>query len=167
MTEQPKGEPSAEDSEPRWMSTLRRSWPVAILVAVVAVFAGIKDISEGYEKLLVMLHLKPDALDLAQDTARGQFSDNLARTAWKRLFWSRRYVSTIEFKMSDADIAEIWEGYMAAVEEWERQRYGKHRGVAPLLQQRKANRLRRWHSSISQQYTFVYFENALSRRVRR
>ena len=119
MTEEAKGEPSAnKDSEPKWLSTVRRSWPVAVLVAVVAVFAGIKDISEGYEKLLVTLHLKPDALDLAQDTARGQFSDTLTRTAWKRLFWTRRYVSAIEFKMSDADVAEIWKGYMTAVEEW-------------------------------------------------
>jgi hypothetical protein len=119
MSEQPKSESSAgEGSEPKWMSTLRRSWPVAILVTLVAVFAGIKDISEGYEKLLVTLHLKPAALDRAQDTARGQFSDNLTRAAWKRLFWTRRYASSIEFKMSEADIAEIWEGYMAAVEEW-------------------------------------------------
>jgi len=106
------------NNEPRWLGVVRRSWPVAVLVAIVAMFGGIKDVSEGFDRLLIMLHLKPDALELARDTARGQFSDDLTRTAWKRLFWTRRYASAVEFKLSDAETTEIWKGYMGAVEEW-------------------------------------------------
>ena len=68
----------------------------------------------GIERWLPF-NIKRDALDLAEVTARGQFSDNLARTAWKGVLRPRRFVSAVEFKMSDADTSEIWKGYMAAV----------------------------------------------------
>lgn len=114
---------TASEPEPtsKWrklLSAAERSWPIVLLGVLVAVFGGYKEISEGAKEILVALHLKPDALELAQDTARSQFSDNLARTAWKRLFWTRRYLTAVELSLSETDQTEIWKGYIASVEDW-------------------------------------------------
>lgn len=89
----------------------------AILFIGVAVVA-LATFTDAVNKILVFAKLRNDALTLAQDSARDEFSRQLTRSAWKRLFWSRVYLTRTKLGASLQEREEAWGKLLEAAEDW-------------------------------------------------
>lgn len=92
---------------------------IAILIVAVLTIGGIAGLSDSIQKLLLATHvIKSEALVLAEDSAKSDFSRRLTRNAWRRLFWARQYVerNRLGLPLPDQDIA--WQKYYDATEDW-------------------------------------------------
>jgi hypothetical protein len=100
------------------LSRLQRSWWFAWAVAIVLALAQAKDAVDGFEKLLILTTIKPDALALAQTAEKGEFSRSLTEAAWKRLFWARIFRTRVEMGAPESEINDAWRSYISASEVW-------------------------------------------------
>ncbi|WP_205215856.1 hypothetical protein, partial [Azospirillum brasilense] len=69
---------------------------VLMFSVIAAVITFGKDMIDFADKLQVLLGFKPDSLQIAAEDAKGRFSRELTRSAWKRMFWMRRYGLAVE-----------------------------------------------------------------------
>ncbi|ARO32335.1 hypothetical protein NXC14_PA00038 (plasmid) [Rhizobium sp. NXC14] len=74
--------------------------------------------TDSVDKLLVWAGLKKNALQLAEDDKRGEFSRALTRLAWKRLFWTRRVILTEKYSYDQSEKDKTWDAYLTTVDAW-------------------------------------------------
>ncbi|WP_424361368.1 hypothetical protein [Methylocystis parvus] len=104
--------------EAEWFKRLRTS-PLGLSVTAIGlILIGVGSFSDSIDKVLVSVGLRPNALRLAEDDARGQFSRELARSAWRRLFWMRRLVLSEKANFPEAEKSETWAAYLKSLEDW-------------------------------------------------
>jgi hypothetical protein len=100
------------------LSKLKRSWWFAWVIAIALALSQMKDVIGGIDQILIFAKIKPDALVLAQDAEKGEFSRSLAETAWNRIFWARAYTARLKMGAADSEVNEAWKAYIAASEVW-------------------------------------------------
>jgi len=106
-------------SRPRsLLDQLRRSWAFAWLAALVLGLAHLKDATEGYERMMVLLGYKPDALAIAATNEKGVFAREFSEVAWRRLFWARAIVGRIHHARPQDEVLEAYKAYVLASEVW-------------------------------------------------
>ena len=54
----------------------------------------------------------PEAFVLAENTAKSNFSDQLARRAWLRLFWADNFRARVISRAPMSDIDSSWNAYI-------------------------------------------------------
>ncbi|WP_188261985.1 hypothetical protein [Azospirillum tabaci] len=110
----------------RWSANLilklRQKPEIAAVVAIsgliVAAVSFGKDVLDLADKAQVQLGLKPDSLQIANEDAKGKFSRELTRSAWRRMFWMRRYGLAVEDGLPTQDRKDTWESYLKVLDEW-------------------------------------------------
>lgn len=102
------------------LTRLRNSRLALAAVAIAGVLGGIASTTEAVDKITIWVGLKPNALQLARDHEKTQFSRDLTRAAWGRLFLMRRYLTGAQNNFSDAQREKEWERYSNALDEWNR-----------------------------------------------
>jgi hypothetical protein len=105
-------------SEPNWLDRLRASPMGLAATAVAAVLVGAAATTEAADKLMILSGFKPNALQVSEEDARGRFSRDLTRSAWRRLFWTRRVLLSAEAEFPEQEKNDIWASYMKAVDDW-------------------------------------------------
>lgn len=100
------------------LARLQRSWWFAWIIAAALGLSHFKDVADGYDALLVLIKVKPDALALAQTAEKGEFSRALTEAAWKRLFWARAFQARVGLKAPNPEVDEAWKKYIEASEVW-------------------------------------------------
>ena len=100
------------------LSKLKRSWWFAWVVAIALAISQMKDIVGGLDQLLIFVKIKPDALALAQNAEKGEFSRSLTESAWNRLFWARAYTARLERGAVDSEVNAAGKAYISASEIW-------------------------------------------------
>jgi hypothetical protein len=115
----PVGEtPKQTEPEAKWLARLKRSRVGLTVAAIAVLLSGAAAFTDATDKLLVWTGVRPNALRLAEDDAKGQFSRNLTRAAWRRLFWMRRFVLAAQADFPEQEKNETWAAYLKALEEW-------------------------------------------------
>lgn len=106
------------ETEATWLSRIKSTRIGLTVTAVAGLLIAAAATTDATDKLLIWTHIEPDALQLAENNARGQFSRDLTQSAWRRLFWMRRLVLAAEAKFTDQEKNEIWASYLKSLEEW-------------------------------------------------
>ncbi len=75
-------------------------------------------VAESVQTLAEWLHPQPNALALAADASKGQFSRALTELAWRRLFWARVFAKRNEFGAPAAELGAAWSKLLDATEAW-------------------------------------------------
>jgi hypothetical protein len=101
-----------------WLLKLRRSRVAIAAAALIAGATAVGPVFDVWDKAEVAFGFKPDALTLAQDTTRGTFSRQLMQDAWNRLFWMRRYASSVENQLPLQSQDSAWQKYVESLERW-------------------------------------------------
>ena len=110
--------PRQTEPEAKWFARLKRSRIGLTVAAIVVLLSGAAAFTDATDKLLVWTGVRPNALRLAEDDVNGQFSRNLTRAAWRRMFWMRRLVLASQADFPEQEKNETWAAYLKAVEEW-------------------------------------------------
>ena len=105
---------STPPSEPLWLTKLQKSAPFVVCVFLGGLLGTLADRTlDIYDRLK-----RPDSFVLAENTARSNFSDQLARRAWLRLFWADNFRARVENQAPLADIDAAWAAYISADADW-------------------------------------------------
>lgn len=102
----------------RWLRSLKGSTLGLSVTAIAGILIGAAATTDAVDKLLIWGGLKPNALELAQDDARGRFSRDITRAAWRRLFLMRRLLLAFRSDFLEDEKDEIWRSYLKSLEEW-------------------------------------------------
>jgi hypothetical protein len=136
-----------------WLLSLRRSRPAILAAALIAGAAAASPLFEVWDKAEVAFGFKPDALMLAQDTTRGTLSRQLMQDGWNRLFWMRRYVSSVEYELPVDSQNQNWQKYLNSLERWNTNLMVN---IVMLRQYYDNSRARRFEDDIQNQFLFVH-----------
>jgi hypothetical protein len=102
-----------------WIERLKTSTYVVVLAAAAAFIVTTADVTDAIDKILVWTGVqKPDALRLAEDDRRGQFSREVTRTAWRRLFWMRRVLMAQQYNFPQDEKNKTWDTYIEVLDKW-------------------------------------------------
>jgi len=101
-----------------WVDSLRTS-KLAVSIGAMGLFlAWLLSTAETMDKLFVAAGVRPNALAIAENDRRANFSRAFIHSAWLRLYLMRRVVMThIPEHPQDAKDKE-WEGYKRALDSW-------------------------------------------------
>lgn len=117
MSERSKA--TQEGREPSWLKSLKSNWAIIVVSVVLSVIVtgadAAKKIRDGLE---AFGFAKSEALELAESTAKSNFSDNLARAAWLRLYWADIYASRVQVNAKTQDVDAAWTMYIDATARW-------------------------------------------------
>lgn len=91
---------------------------IAVLIIAATSIVGAGQIAVAWDDLMVAIGRKPDALDLAAGTAKGEFSRRLTENGWRRLFWSNTYTGRVIRNAPSSDVDEAWRQYSFTVADW-------------------------------------------------
>lgn len=100
------------------LERLQKSWAFAWVAAAMLALSQLKDATEGFDRLMVAVGLKPDALSLAASSEKGAFARDFSEVAWRRIYWARVVIGRIERKWSKDEISEAYKAYVQASETW-------------------------------------------------
>jgi hypothetical protein len=104
---------------PPWLEKVRQySVVVAISLAVSVIVAGSEAVTKFHDALQVFGFVRSEALDLANSTAKSNFSDRLVRVAYTRLYWAEVYATRIQNKISKEDVDVAWRSYVDSSAQW-------------------------------------------------
>jgi hypothetical protein len=110
---------AVQKPEPRWLASLKNNWAVVVASVVLSLLVtgadAAKKIRDGLEAIG---WTKSEAFELAESTAKSNFSDNLARAAWLRLYWADVYARRVEASAKPQDIDAAWTNYIEATAKW-------------------------------------------------
>ncbi|WP_457811349.1 hypothetical protein [Sinorhizobium meliloti] len=93
-------------------------------IAVIAAMCGAAlstalDLSDKVGKLSDRLGwTQSEAMTLARNTEKSKFSDQLIRSAWKRLFLAERFSRRVLDGAPSAELTKAWSDYLQALLEW-------------------------------------------------
>ncbi|MCO5963703.1 hypothetical protein [Sinorhizobium meliloti] len=93
-------------------------------IAIIAGMSGaalstILDLSDKIWKVSDRLGwTQSEAMTLARDTEKSRFSDNLIRSAWKRLFLADRFSRRVLDGAPSVEVLSAWNNYLQALLEW-------------------------------------------------
>jgi hypothetical protein len=102
----------------KWINRLKNHKILAAVLFIGIAIIALASFTDAIDKLLVFTKLKPDALTLARDSARDEFSRQLTRSAWKRLYWSRVYLTRTKLGAPLQEREEAWRKLLEAAEDW-------------------------------------------------
>ena len=101
------------------MTSLKSNWVVVVVsVLLSVVVAGADAAKKVRESLEAFGFAKSGELQLAEDTAKSNFSDNLTRAAWFRLYWADIYAARVQASAKAHDIDAAWTNYIEATAKW-------------------------------------------------
>jgi hypothetical protein len=97
-----------------------RNEPIFSVVVFIAILVtGVSEVVKHGSDLLITTGLKQEkTLELANATAKADFSRRLVELAWRRLFWTRNFVRRVELKRSPAELDYSWNKYLDTVADW-------------------------------------------------
>jgi hypothetical protein len=103
--------------EPVWLVKLKRTGLYVVAMLIGGLVVGIGNfadlIGKSYDRF------KPsEALVLAENTAKSKFSDELARRAWRRLFWADNFCARVITHAPISDIEASWGAYIDSDADW-------------------------------------------------
>jgi hypothetical protein len=89
----------------------------AMLVGIIIIGTG--EVVKHGSELLVAIGLKQEkTLELANDTAKAEFSRRLIEAAWRRVFWTRNFVRRVELARPSTELDYSWNKYLDTVADW-------------------------------------------------
>jgi hypothetical protein len=122
-SQEPVNEPSATSElapppgEPKWLEKVKRTGPYALALVVGAMVAELGNLADiigkSYDRLKT-----PEAFVLAENTAKSQFSDQLAQRAWRRIFWADNFRARVINRAPIPDIDASWKAYIDSDADW-------------------------------------------------
>jgi|ERR1017187_5534284 hypothetical protein len=97
-----------------------RNEPIFSVVIFISVLVGgVGQFVKNSSDILVATGLKQEkTLELANDTAKAEFSRKLVEVAWRRLFWTRNFVRRVELGRPPAELDYSWNKYLDTVADW-------------------------------------------------
>src|SRR5262249_58733492 len=96
-----------------------RTSSFAVSIGAMAVFAAwLLSTAETMDKLLVTVGIRPDALAIAENDRRANFSRTFIHSAWLRLHLMRRVLMTQIPEYPQAAKDKEWESYKGALDSW-------------------------------------------------
>ena len=102
----------------KWISRLKNHKIFSAVLFIGIAVIALASFTDAVDKILVFAKLKADALTLARDSARDEFSRQLTRSAWKRLYWSRVYLTRTKLGAPLQEREEAWRKLLEAAEDW-------------------------------------------------
>lgn len=115
----PSRKTGAPPSPSSWLEKLRHySIVVAISFAVSVVVAGADAAKKIHETLQLFGFARLEALELAESTAKSNFSDRLVRAALMRMYWAEVYATRIKNGGRKDDIDMAWRNYAETSSQW-------------------------------------------------
>jgi hypothetical protein len=102
------------------LTRLRSSRLGLVAIVLAGVLGGIASTTEAVDKIAIWVGIRPNALQLARDHEKAQFSRELTKAAWSRLFLMRRYLLGAKNNYGEAQREKEWERYLTALDEWNR-----------------------------------------------
>jgi len=94
-------------------------WGIASLLALAVVLIRINDFVDLSQTVLERVHIiKSPVLRLAENSARSDFSERLARLAWRRLYWGRLAAQRVVDEAPIGDVDAGWSAYINAAADW-------------------------------------------------
>jgi hypothetical protein len=102
----------------KWVSRIKNHKVLAAVLIIGIAVITLANFTDAVGKILVFAKLRPDALTLARDSTRDEFSRQLTRSAWKRLFWSRVYLTRMKLGASQQEREEAWRKLLESAEDW-------------------------------------------------
>ena len=102
------------------MTSLKSNWVVVVVsVLLSVVVAGADAAKKVRESLEAFGFAKSGELQLAEDTAKSNFSDNLTRAAWFRLYWADIYAARVQASGEERLVVALnWDpGWRAQVDD--------------------------------------------------
>jgi hypothetical protein len=111
----------AETTDNFWFKRIKQSSLGVTIAAVAGLLVGMAATTDSIDKLSVWVGLKPNALQLAKESEKAQFSRDLTRLAWQRMFSMRRYVLALKENYSEGERSKEWEKYLSVLEIWNRE----------------------------------------------
>ena len=97
---------------------LQKTWLFAWIMALALGLGYINNALDGWDKLLVLVGIKPDALALAESVNKADFSREFTEVAWRRLSCSRMFLARVDQEAPQSEIDEAWRTYISASEIW-------------------------------------------------
>ncbi len=117
--EEKRGDALNNSKLPSWLQHIKGSWPVILISVVVSVVVTLGTVARTTgEGLQALGFIKSDALKLAEASAISNFSDNLTRMAWSRLYWADLYAARVKNKAAKEDIDQAWRAYIDSAAQW-------------------------------------------------
>ena len=102
------------DSFIRWFKNHRIfSYVLLICISLIT----LNEFTDASDKLLRRVGIIK-TLDVTSNNAKSELSQNIIRTAWNRMFWTRNYTEKIKRGASAIELKESWDKYMLATEKW-------------------------------------------------
>jgi hypothetical protein len=136
------------ETEPEWLRRLRRSVFAVVFFAAGALVGQITKVADDVGNLYDRYFKQPDALILADQSAKSRFSDELAQRAWRRFFWANIFRGRVEKVAPLADIDASWKSYIDADADWNAKSNDRNRRAKTLLRRKAKCRTRRTHSKL-------------------
>lgn len=102
----------------KWINRVKNHKIFAAVLLIGIAIIALANFTDAVDKILVFAKIKTDALTLARDSARDESSRQLTRSAWKRLFWSRVYLTRTKLGAPPQEREEAWKKLLEAAEDW-------------------------------------------------
>src|SRR4051812_15276198 len=103
-----------------WLERLKMSNLGLVVALSIGLLTGLAASFESFDRILVGLGFKPNALELARREDRAKFSQNLIRAAWHRMFLMRRILSlqTATSAAALQQLENVRKDYDASFQQW-------------------------------------------------
>ena len=101
-----------------FLQKLKESWISVLCFMIVGAIVALGQMATGVKQLLQLTEAEPGALELAHDNAKASFSRDLARSAWARIYWMKRYAQVAELGLPEDELNGIWTGYLQSLADW-------------------------------------------------
>lgn len=86
-----------------------------ILIGIIIIsFSKVVDSGDSIARKLGLIK----TYNVDASTNRGQFSSQLVKNGWNRMYWIRSYTERIRLKAKEEDLEKAWDKYMDATEVW-------------------------------------------------
>ena len=89
------------------------SYVLLICIGLIAV----NEFTDASDKLLRRVGIIK-TLDVTSNSIKSELSQNIIRTAWNRMFWTRNYTEKVKRGAPAIEIEKSWDKYMIAIEKW-------------------------------------------------
>ena len=103
--------------EPAWLVRIRNAPTIAVLSMLIGAIVGF---STMLDSVFNIRHhfTKSESFVLAEESAKSDFSDQLAQRAWRRLFWADNFSARVLHRASISDIDASWKKYIDSDADW-------------------------------------------------
>ena len=109
--------PEETEEESHWLVRFKKTGPYIVGAAIGGLVMAFGNFTDSIGKIYDRLKT-PEAFVLAENTAKSNFSDQLARRAWLRLFWADNFRARVISRTPMSDINSSWNAYINSDADW-------------------------------------------------